>query len=159
MNTNGNEKERRLAIIVSKGTLDMAYPGLILANAGRMMGIEVDIFFTFWGMDVISRRKVDHLKVAPVSNPSMGMPTMVAGLPGVGGLATTMMKREIEALDVPPVHEFLEMVHDAGAGLYACKMSVDMMHLDEEDLVDEVDAVVGAMEFLEMADGAQIIFI
>ena len=137
----------------------MAYPGLVLANAARMMGIEVKMFFTFWGMDIINKKKSDHLKVSPVSTPSMGMPTMVAGLPGVTDMATTMMKREIEKLDMPPVHEFLEMIHDAGAELYACKMSVDMMKLTEADLVDEVDEIVGAMEFLEMTEGAQILFI
>jgi peroxiredoxin family protein len=151
--------ERMLAIISSKGTLDMAYPGLILANAARMMGIEVKVFFTFWGMDVISKTKIDHLKVSPVSTPSMGMPTMVAGLPGVTPLATAMMKQEIAKLDVPPVHEFLTMIHDAGAEIYACKMSVDMMHLTRPDLVDEVDDIVGAMEFLEMTEGAQLLFI
>lgn len=154
-----DETTRTLAIINSKGTLDMAYPGLVLANAARMMGIEVKMFFTFWGMDIITQKKIDHLKVSPVSTPSMGMPTMVAGLPGVSAMATTMMMREIEKLDVPPVHEFLTMVHDAGAELYACKMSVDMMHLTREDMVEEVDAIVGAMEFLEMAEGAQLLFI
>lgn len=153
------EETRKLAIICSKGTLDMAYPGLVLANAARMSGIEATLFFTFWGMDIITKKQVDHLKVSPVGNPAMHMPNLVGVLPGTTGLATTMMKREIDKLDMPPVHEFLEMVHDAGAGIYACRMSVDMMHLDEEDLVEEVDEVVGAMEFLEMAEGAQIMFI
>jgi peroxiredoxin family protein len=156
MNT---DDTRKLAIICSKGTLDMAYPGLILANAARMLGIDVMIFFTFWGMDIITQGKVDHLKVSPVSTPSMGMPTMVAGLPGMTGLATTMMKHQIEALDVPPVHEFLTMIHDAGAKLYACKMSVDMMKLADDDFVDEVDEVIGAMEMLELSEGAQLLFI
>lgn len=150
---------RKLAIICSKGTLDMAYPGLILANAARMLGIDSMIFFTFWGMDIINHKKVDHLLVSPVSTPSMGMPTVVAGLPGVAGLATSMMRHQIEALDVPPVHEFLTMVHDAGAELYACKMSVEMMNLTEEDLIEEVDGIIGAMEMLEMTDGAQLLFI
>ena len=153
------EKTRKLAIICSKGTLDMAYPGLVLANAARMMGIDAMLFFTFWGMEILSKKKIDHLKVSPVGNPAMHMPNVVGMLPGTTDLATTMMKREIEQLDMPPVHEFLEMIHDAGAGIYACRMSVDMMHLKEEDMVDEVDEVVGAMEFLEMAEDAQIMFI
>ncbi|NJN84470.1 MAG: hypothetical protein HC802_20780, partial [Caldilineaceae bacterium] len=110
------EKTRKLAIICSKGSLDMAYPGLVLANAARMMGIEADLFFTFWGMDILSKSKVDHLKVVPVGNPAMHMPQMIGGFPGMTDLATTMMKREIDRLDMPPVHEFLEMIHDAGAG-------------------------------------------
>lgn len=153
------EETRKLAIICSKGSLDMAYPGLVLSNAARMSGIDATLFFTFWGMDIITKNKVDHLKVTPVGNPAMHMPNLVGVLPGTTDLATTMMKREIDKLDMPPVHEFLEMVHDAGAGIYACQMSVEMMHLDEDDLVEEVDEVVGAMEFLEMVDGAQIMFI
>ena len=153
------EKERKLAIICSKGSLDMAYPGLVLANAARMMGIECDLFFTFWGMDIITKGKVDKLKVVPVGNPAMHMPQMIGGFPGMTDLATSMMKKEIDKLDIPPVAEFLEMVHDAGCGLYACQMSVEMMHLEREDMIDELDDIVGAMEFLERAEGAQMLFI
>jgi len=152
-------EDRKLAIIVSKGTLDMAYPGLVLANAARMLGIEVKLFFTFWGMDVINKKTVDHLKVAPVGNPAMHMPQLAGVLPGATDLATTMMKKQMEKLDFPPVREFLEMVHDAGAEIYACQMAADMMGLTKDDLVPQVDDIVGAMEFLEMAEGAQIIFI
>ena len=153
------DKERKLAIICSKGSLDMAYPGLVLANAARMMGIECDLFFTFWGMDVITKGKVDNLKVVPVGNPSMHMPQMVGGFPGMTDLATNMMKKEIEKLDMPPIGEFVEMVHDAGAGVFACQMAAEMMHLEKDDLVEEVDDIIGAMEFLERAEGAQILFI
>ena len=151
--------ERTLAIICSKGSLDMAYPGLVLANAARMMGIEAKLFFTFWGMDIITKKRVDHLKVTPVGNPAMHMPQFVGGLPGMTDMATTMMKKEIARIDMPPIHEFLEMVHDAGAEMYACRMSIDMNHLKEEDLIDEVDGILGAMEFLEMTEGAQLLFI
>jgi peroxiredoxin family protein len=153
------EKNRKLAIICSKGSLDMAYPGLVLANAARMMGIDADLFFTFWGMDIITKKNVDYLKVAPVGNPAMHMPSIVGMLPGMASLATTMMSREIEKLDMPPVHEFLTMVHDAGCGVYACRMASDMMHLTRDDLVEEVDDIIGAMEFLEKAEGAQLLFI
>ena len=122
------EKTRKLSIIVSKGSLDMAYPGLVLANAARMMGVEADLFFTFWGMDIIAKKKVDNLKVTPVGNPAMHMPQMLGVLPGVSSLATSMMSKELDKLDMPPVHEFIEMVHDAGAGIYACRMASDMMH-------------------------------
>ncbi len=153
------EDTRKLALICSKGTLDMAYPGLVLANAARMLGIDAMLFFTFWGLDIITKSKVDHLKVTPVGNPAMHMPNLVGVLPGTTDLATTMMKREIERIDMPPVKEFLEMIHDAGAEIYACHMSVDMNHLTMDDLVDEVDGIVGAMDFLEKAEGAQVIFI
>jgi peroxiredoxin family protein len=153
------EKNRKLSIIVSKGSLDMAYPGLVLANAARMLGIDADLFFTFWGMDVITKDKVDSLKVTPVGNPAMHMPNLVGVLPGMSNLATGMMMKEIDKLDMPPIHEFLTMVHDAGCGIYACRMASDMMHLKECDLVDEVDEIIGAMDFLEKSEGAQLLFI
>jgi len=156
---NGGKPTRKLALICSKGTLDMAYPGLVLANAARMIGIETFVFFTFWGMDIITKKKVNNLKVTPVGNPSMGMPQIVSGLPGMSLMATSMMKKKIENLDMPPVGEFLEMIHDAGAKLFACRMASEMMGLTRGDLVASVDDIVGAMEFLEMAEGAQIIFI
>ncbi len=160
-NGNGN-KPRKLCLIASKGSLDMAYPPLILANAARMSGIETHIFFTFWGLDVITKSKMEKLQVAVVGNPNMHpsfhIPTMVGMLPGMSAMASSMMRKEIDKLDFPPVGEFLEMVSDAGAHLYACKMSVDMMGLTEKDFVDSA-SVLGAMEFLEIADGAQVIFI
>ncbi len=156
-------KTRKLCIICSKGSLDMAYPPLILANAARMSGVEVDLFFTFWGMDIITESKVDNLHVATVGNPNLHpkfhIPTMVGGLPGMSAMATAMMRKEISELGFPPVREFLEMVHDAGARIWACKMSADMMDLDEKDLLPQVDGVIGAMEFIEFSEDAQIIFI
>lgn len=157
------ETDRKLCIICSKGTLDMAYPGLVLANAALMEGIDVTLFFTFWGLDMINKRKMDKLKFLPVGNSSMPIPTMVGGLPGMSGVATAVMKREIEKLDFPPVSEFLEMISDAGGKLYACKMSMDMFAdfhmMSEDNMFERVDAVVGATDFMEMSEGAQIIFI
>jgi peroxiredoxin family protein len=153
---NGN---RKLAIICSKGSLDMAYPGLVLANAALMEGIDVMMFFTFWGLEMVNKKTMNHLKATPLGNPSMPMPNVVGMLPGATDLATTMMRREIDKLDFPPVDEFLEMIHDAGGKLYGCRMAMDMMHLEREDLTDDVDEIIGAMEFMEMSEGAQIIFI
>ena len=153
------EKQRKLAIICSKGSLDMAYPGMVLANAALMSGIEVHMFFTFWGLDMINNRKMDNLKITPLGNPAMGMPNLVSVLPGITAMATSMMKKEIEKLDFPPVREFLQMIVDAGGHLYGCKMSMDMMKLIKDDLFPGVETVLGAMEFMELSDGAQIIFI
>lgn len=161
-NGNGHDQDdeqRKLCVICSKGTLDMAYPGLVLANAALMEGIDVTMFFTFWGLDMINKKKMNHLQVSPVGNPSMGMPTMLGVMPGATALASTMMKKEIEKLQFPDIEEFLEMITDAGGKLYGCKMSMDMMKLDKDDLYEGVEAVVGAMEFMEMSDHAQIIFI
>ncbi len=157
--------DRKLCIICSKGTLDMAYPGLVLANAALMEGIDVTMFFTFWGIDMINSKKMDSLKCTPLGNPSMGMPNgmgipnLIGALPGMTAMASTMMKKEIEKLDFPPIREFLQMVADAGGKLYSCRMSMDMMKLTKDDLFEEVSDVVGAMEFMEMSNGAQIIFI
>lgn len=150
---------RKIAIICSKGTLDMAYPGLILANAARMGGIESMIFFTFWGLDVVTRSKVGKLHVSTVGNPSMGMPTLFGGLPGIEAMATKMMQKGMAKLDIPPVGEFLQILSDSGAKLYACELAMDMFKLTKDDLVPQVDAVLTAGDFFEKAVGAQIIFI
>lgn len=158
---NGNG-HRKLCLISSQGSLDMAYPPLILANAARMSGIETHVFFTFWGLDVITKNKMKNLKVATVGNPSMHpwfhIPTLFGAIPGMSAAASWMMRGEIDKLDFPPVDEFVEMLVDAGACLYGCKMSMDMMKLTKEDLVEGAE-VLGAMEFLEIADGAQIVFV
>lgn len=140
----------------------MAYPPLILANAARMSGIEVHLFFTFWGLDIITKAKMDHLYLATVGNPNMHpmfhIPTMIGALPGMSAMASVMMRREIDKLDFPPVPEFLSLLHDAGAHIYACQMAMDMMKLTSQDIVEYAE-VLGAMEFLEIADEAQILFV
>jgi peroxiredoxin family protein len=157
------KKTRKLCIICSKGSLDMAYPPLILANAARMSGIEVDLFFTFWGMDIITQSKVDRLTLATVGNPNMHpkfhIPTVVGGLPGMSAMASGMMRKEIDKLGFPPVREFLELLKDAGTRVWACKMSADMMEVGEDDLLDEVDGIIGAMEFMDFSEDAQVIFV
>jgi len=153
---------RKLALVASKGSLDMAYPPLILANAARMSGIEVEMFFTFWGLDIIRKQKMAKLNVATVGNPSMhpwfGIPTLLGALPGISALATWMMRRQIKELGFPPVPEFVQLVIDAGANVYGCKMSMDMMRLTEDDLIEGA-TVLGAMEFMDLTAGAQILFV
>lgn len=153
------ETDRKLCIICSKGTLDMAYPGLVLANAALLEGIEVNLFFTFWGLDMITEKRMDNLKATPVGNTAMHMPQAIGPIPGMTTMATKMMKKEIAKLGFPGVSEFLDTLVDAGANLWACQMSIDMMKLDSEDLYDRVDGIIGATEFMEMSEDAQIIFI
>jgi peroxiredoxin family protein len=153
------ETPRKVAIICSKGTLDMAYPGLILANSARMIGIDAMVFFTFWGMDIVNKKKLDNLQVATVGNPSMGMPTFLGAIPGMGAFATSMMKKEMAKLEIPTVREMIEILDASGAELYACKMAMDMFKLTREDLVPEIKGVLTAMDFWEKAEGAQIVFI
>jgi peroxiredoxin family protein len=151
--------ERKLCIICSKGSLDMAYPGLVLANAALAEGIETHLFFTFWGFDMINKKTMAHLKFTPVGNPATHMPTLLMGLPGMTAFATHMMKRQIEGIDIPDVPEFLQMISDAGGHLWACRMSADMMHIEEKDLYEKVEGIISAGDFMELSEGAQIIFI
>jgi peroxiredoxin family protein len=150
---------RKLAIICSKGSLDMAYPGLVLANAALGEGIETHMFFTFWGFDIINKKTMGHIKFQPVGNPATHMPTIVMGLPGMSAFATHMMKKQIDGLDIPEIPEFLEMINDAGGHLWACRMSADMMHLGPDDLYAGVEGIISATDFIELSDKAQIIFI
>ncbi len=154
-----HEPIRRISIICSKGSLDMAYPGLILANAARMSGIDAVLFFTFWGLDIITKGKADHLHLSLVGNTSVPVPAMIAGLPGVEALASAAMRREMEKLDIPPVPEFLSMLNDAGAELYACQLAMDMFRLKRDDLAPQVKDVISAVDFYDKAAGSQIIFI
>ena len=148
----------KVSIVISKGSLEGIYPGLIMANGARMEGIEADLFFTFFGLDAIRRDRQAHVKVATVGNPGMHMPTLLGALPGFSALATTMMQRQMEKLDIPPIPEFVELIADSGAGLYACKATVDMFGLALEDFVPQVDAVISVGEFYARAAGGQIIF-
>ena len=148
----------KVSIVISKGSLEGIYPGLIMANGARMEGIDADVFFTFFGLDAIRKDRQDHIKVATVGNPGLHMPTLLGALPGFAALATKMMTRQMEALDIPPIPEFLELISDSGAGLYACKATVDMFGLTMDDFVPQVSGVISVGEFYELAAGGQIIF-
>ena len=148
----------KVAIVVSKGSLEGIYPGLIMANGARMEGIEANLFFTFFGLDAISRAKHEHVKVATVGNPGLHLATWAGGIPGVSALVTHKLAQEMEKLDIPPIPEFVEMIAESGAGLYACKASVDLFGLSEEDFVPEVEDVITVGEFYGLAAGGQIVF-
>jgi len=160
------DSDRKICFIASKGTLDMVYPSLVMANASLGEGIETHIFFTFWGMDIITKKHMEDLQFTWLGNTAMHppggskihMPQGLAGLPGMTALATRMMKKQIADLDVPDVPEFVQMIADAGAHLWACKMSVDMMGLTKEDMIPEVEDIISATDFIELSEGAQIIF-
>jgi len=156
--TNNHQPIEKVSIIISRGSLEGVYPGLIMANGARMEGIEATLFFTFFGLDAIIRRRMDRLKVATVGNPAMHLPTLLGAIPGMSSFATSRMKREMEKLDIPPVGEFIEMIHDAGGTLYACKATVDMFHLSKEDFCPQVEDIISVGQFYEMSAGGQIIF-
>src|SRR3954447_11593431 len=158
--------DRKLAIICSKGNLDMAYPGLILANAALGEGIETMVFFTFWGFDMIAKSRMNDLQFSPAGNAAMHLPIgdmhlpqSMAPLPGMTAVATKMLKKQIADLGVPEVPDFLDQIVAAGGHLWACRMSADMNHLTETDLRDDVEGIISAADFIEMTDGAQLLFI
>ena len=160
----GESTGRKMAIICSKGNLDMAYPGLILANAALGEGAQVDLFFTFWGFDMIMRDRADEMAFSPAGNAAMRMghvrmPQALAPAPGMTGLATRMLKRQIAELGVPTVPDFLDQIVASGGNLWACKMSADMFHVTEADLREDISGIINAASFIEMTDGSQILFI
>ncbi|WP_339812164.1 DsrE/DsrF/DrsH-like family protein [uncultured Imperialibacter sp.] len=155
------KKLRKIMIINSKATIDSVYAALILANGARMEGIESEIFCTFFGLEMLQKDKMDHLHVATVGNPGLHIPTMIGGLPGMETLASTMMRKEMDKLDIPPVSEFLEIYKASGGKVFACKLAMEMFHLEKKDLWDDLDEVLTVGDFYNRADeeGTQIIFV
>jgi peroxiredoxin family protein len=153
-----SETIEKVSIIISKGSLEGIYPGLIMANGARMEGIEANLFFTFFGLDAINKARHDHVKVATVGNPGLHLATWAGGVPGISSLVTRQLAQSMEKLDIPPIPEFIEMIADSGAGLYACKASVDLFGLSDEDFIPQVQEVITVGEFYGLAGGGQIIF-
>ncbi len=153
------EGGRKLAIICSKGNLDMAYPGLILANAALGEGVETHLFFTFWGFDMINKKTMGDLKFTMLGNTATHLPQGLGGLPGMTSMATHQMKKSIAEIGVPEVPDFMEQIKDSGGHFWACRMSADMNHLTMDDLWEGVEAIISAADFIEMTEGAQLLFV
>ena len=154
---------KKLLVICSKGTMEDVYAALIMANGALMEGIEAHMFFTFFGLDAINKKKQDHLHTATVGNPALmrHLPTVIGGLPGFEAMVSTMMKKEMEKLDIPPVSEFLEMFTAGGGKLYGCQLAVEMFKLNKEDFVDDLEGIITVGDMFELAEGdnTQIIFV
>lgn len=156
----------KVCIICAKGSLEDVYATLVMANGAVMEGIETNVFFTFFGLDGITKKTMNHLHTATTGNPAMRMPggipfpTMLGGLPGVETAVSGMMRKQMGELDMPPVDEFLEMITAGGGTIYACKLAVDMFKLEKEDMSDEVEDIITIGQFYELCDGdrTQIIF-
>ena len=170
----GYSGPRKLVLICSKGNLDMAYPGLILGNAAAGEGIEVHMFFTFWGLDIVNKKTNGKLQFTMVGNTAMhmsdlgnlrpglehwSMPQWMGRIPGMTKIATNMMHKQIADLGVPTVPEFLDLLEAAGVKMWACRMSFDMMKMIEADLHPAVQGVISATDFMELSEGAQTLFI
>ena len=160
------DSNRKLAIICSKGNLDMAYPGLILGNAALGEGVETLLFFTFWGLDMITKSRMNNLQFSPAGNTAMHLPggdahlpQAIAPAPGMTAIATKMLKKQIADLGIPEVPDFLDQIVGAGGHLWACRMSADMNKLAIADLRDDVEGIINASDFIEMTEGAQLPFI
>lgn len=161
-----NNKLKKVSIICAKGNLEDVYAALVMANGAVMEGMEAKLFFTFFGLDAITKKRMKKLHTATVGNPAMRMPgglpfpTLLGALPGVEAGVSAMMRKQMDDLDIPPVDEFLEMITAGGGEIYACKLAMDMFKLKKEDLWDDVSAVLTVGEFYEMSGGenSQIIF-
>jgi peroxiredoxin family protein len=149
---------QKVSIIVSKGSLEGIYPALIMANGARAEGIQANLFFTFFGLDAVSRKRHEHIKVATVGNPGLHVATLIGSLPGMPGLMTSYLEHKMDKLDIPPIPEFIEMIADSGAGIYGCQASCDLFGLAKDDLIDQVQAIITVGEFYALAAGGQIIF-
>lgn len=154
-------KIKKMMIILSKATLENVYAAFVLANGARMEGIEAEIFFTFFGLEAIHKKKLDHLHTATVGNPAMHIPTLLGGLPGMEALASNMMKKEMEKLDIPSVREFLEILVASSVKLWACKLAMEMFHYTKEDLIDDVEGVLTVGDFYGRGagEGVHMLFI
>jgi peroxiredoxin family protein len=148
-----DEGTKRMSIIATKGTLDMAYPPLILASTAAAFGYEVTVFHTFWGLDILHEERSKDLKLSSVGNPSMPVPNVVGALPGMDRVTTTMMERKIDDNDTATVEELLETSLEMGVEFQACQMTIDLMGYDEDDFYDGVTTGVGAATAIrDMAD-------
>ncbi|MDA9967906.1 DsrE/DsrF/DrsH-like family protein [Salibacteraceae bacterium] len=150
-----------MMLILSKATIKNVYACFVLANGARMEGIESEIFCTFFGLEAINKKRLDHLHVATVGNPAMHIPTMIGGLTGMEAVATKMMMAEMEKLDIPPVGEFLDILKASGTILWACKLAMDMFKLKKEDLYDDIDGVLTVGDFYTRAkgEGTHLLFV
>lgn len=147
--------------ILSKATIENVYACLVMANGARMEGIEAEIFFTFFGLEAINKKRMNELHVATVGNPALHIPTLLGGLPGMEDFVTHQMKKEMEALDLPGVEEFLEIITASGGKLWACKLAMDMFKLTLEDMYEGVEGVLTIGDFYDRAkgEGTHIVFI
>ncbi len=160
------QSPKKVLVIVSKGSLVDVYPGLVMSNGALMEGIQAEVFFTFFGLDAIRKSTQNKVHMTPVGNPAMRLPgttlpfpNFLAVIPGVSRMATWMMQRTMEKLDIPTTVEFIDMIKAGNGKVYACKLAMDMFKIKEEDLREDIDGVLTIGEFYSRADeNTQIIF-
>jgi peroxiredoxin family protein len=153
--------QSKVCIVLSKGSLDMVYPAFMIGNTAATMGSEVHIFFTFWGLSVLNKKKVGSLKISPVGNPGLPMPNILGMIPGMTRVTTGMMKGRMKKINMPTIQEMITTAKDLGVHLHACSttMSMDIIGFPKEDLIPEAEDIIGAATFLELSQGATTLFI
>lgn len=151
-----SEGKKRVVIVCSKGTLDMAFPPFMIATTGAAMGMDVHLYFTFWGMDIITKKKFGKLKLSPVGNPSLPMPNILGMLPGMTAMATKMMKGKMKKANMPPIEELIKTAKELGVKFHACTPTMQLSGVTKDDLIPEVDDMIGAATFLELAKDATV---
>ncbi|HMD79308.1 MAG TPA: DsrE/DsrF/DrsH-like family protein [Nitrososphaerales archaeon] len=153
--------QNKVCIVLSKGSLDMVYPAFMIGNTAATMGSEVHIFFTFWGLSVLNKKKVGSLKISPVGNPGMPMPNILGMIPGMTRVATWMLKGKMKKIKMPSIPEMIATSKDLGVHLHACSttMSMDIIGFPKEELIPEAEDIIGAATFLQLSQGATTLFI
>jgi peroxiredoxin family protein len=164
--SDNNHRIKKVSIICAKGTIEDVYASLVMGNGAVMEGMEANLFFTFFGLEAVIKKRMDKLHTGVIGNPAMRlpggmrMPTWMGIIPGMEAMVSSMMKKQMDKLDVPPVSEFIELFVAGGGNLYACKLAADMFKLKKEDLSEHVAGIITVGEFYELAggEGSQIIF-
>ncbi len=151
-------RQRKLAIIATKGTLDWAYPPLILSSTAASLGWEVQVFCTFYGLQLL-RKDLSGISISPLANPAMPMPVpmpvLVAALPGMQAMATSMMKSKMKRKGVASLVELRNLCLEADVKFIACQMTVDLFDYGKSDFIDGIE-FGGATTFLEFAGGTDV---
>ena len=151
-------KPRKMAIIATKGTLDWAYPPLILASTGATLGWDVGIFFTFYGLKILQKDR--HLEVGTTGNPAMPMPIpmpqLLTALPGMTPMASWMMKRQFKDHGVASIDELVNLCVELGVKMIPCGMTMDVFGFSKDGFIDGIEPVCGATHFLDWAADADV---
>jgi peroxiredoxin family protein len=149
-----SEDRKKLLIVCSKGTLDMAFPPLMMATSAAALDWEVHLYFTFWGMDIVTNAK--SLKISPLGNPSMGIPNILSIIPGMTSVATYMMKKKMKETGMPTIEHLIKMAKQGGVIFHACSPTMKLSGVTKEDLIPECDDIIGAATFIDMAGEADV---
>ena len=149
-----SDDRKKLLIVCSKGTLDMAFPPFMMATSAAALDWEVHLYFTFWGMDIVTNAK--SLKISPLGNPAMGIPNILSVIPGMTSVATYMMKKKMKETGMPTIERLIEMAKQAGVILHACSPTMKLSGITKTDLIPECSDIIGAATFIDMAGEADV---